>query len=104
MNTIEVEKANLNLTNLSLLESKVVANEANESDYQTLEVYLSNLGVPKNYLLDLLRDKGILSYTQYIIERKNKSESQNRDANGLLLGNILGAIKALKDYAKINNL
>lgn len=99
-----LENPTLNEQNLSLLEKKIETNKADVSDYKRLELYLSSIGVARNYLINLLKEKGIESYEEFIFERNQSFEKKNRDVEGILLGYVLGAIGVLKKYTRTNNL
>jgi len=81
---------------LSLLKNKIETNTATKEDYEKLDYFLSPFGVDN--FIEILKENGINSYEEYIIERKKDIEKRNRHANGVVLGSIMGAISALEKY------
>ena len=84
---------NLTLELLDSLERKIRDNELTEKDLDTIEYYL-NFTHPK-YLTELLKDKNIFSFKDFIRER-SKLENRNPHIE-LLVGNLLGIISYLRN-------
>lgn len=97
MNLMTIQNPRLDIESLVSLEHKIKSNNATPDDYETLDYFISNLGV-QDYILNKLKKHGIDSYDMYILKRKDSNDSISISANGILLGTILGAITVLKDY------
>lgn len=97
MTMMTVPNPKLDIETLSLIKKKIEMNEASSKDYETLDYFLSSFGY-KNFILDRLKEYEILSYEEYILERKKSFDLRNRNVNGAALGTILGAISALEKY------
>ncbi|MFZ6024241.1 MAG: hypothetical protein ACOYVG_07265 [Bacteroidota bacterium] len=89
----EIENPQMSLIDLSSIEDKVKDNTATSTEYESLDKYLSFLGV-ENYILNALNKSLIRSYEEFITQRKN---SNNSDIN-LLVGTVLGVISILKKH------
>lgn len=87
----------IDLEKLNALYKSIECNTATSSDYESLDFLLSSLGLA-NYILNLLKQNNFDTYESYIIERKKPIGTNNRLVEGMLLGSILGAISAMKDF------
>ena len=83
---------------LDIIESKIVINEAKSDDYQQLDYFLSSSLGQNGYIIGTLKEKNISSYEAYVLERKKAISIRNPDVEGIILGNIIGAIEVLKKY------
>ena len=101
---MEPENPTISLPELVELERKIKGNNATQKDYERLEFYLSSAGVEKDFLLNVLKEKNIFSFEEFITERNKPIGRKNQAVDGMLLGYIIGTIGALKEYVSLNNL
>jgi len=87
----QLEKIQYTLDDFNLLEKRVRDNIAKADEYKQLDKYLSSVtGEEDSYILNKMKESGILTYNEYVLERnKNK-------VDGNITGTVLGVIAALK--------
>ncbi len=91
----EVENPQLTLERLEILEKRFDSNIATNKDYALIDDYLVAMGV-EPYIINKLKDKGIISYDDFLAEKKKPASERNIIFEAEVLGGILGIISALK--------
>jgi hypothetical protein len=96
-----LKNPSLTVETLNEIRNKLDSNRLTADDLEVLDGFLSSIGA-RNFIINKMRDSGIFSYNDFIIQIKTPYEYQNPAVRGSVLGSILGAISTLKDYAKDN--
>jgi len=91
MSTIENPK--MSVDDLNKLEELIKANKAKSEDYESLDKYLTFLGV-SNFFLNKLNENKIDGYADFIYQRKIAPSS----TLNMLVGAGLGIISVLKKH------
>ena len=92
----------LSLQNISDIESKILSNQEDFSDYNNLDFFISATGGPANYLKNIATANGFSDFREYI-RVKNEMAVGRKMQISTVSGSVLGAIQYLKNYAKNNN-
>jgi len=86
----------MTLEELTFLEEKIRKNQDTIKDYQLIDSFLSKF-LPANYLIEIMKGWGILTFEALESYRKNPSDSpKNPTKEGLVEGTLLGLIGYLK--------
>jgi hypothetical protein len=85
-----IENPTYTLDELIVLEKKVTNNIASIADYNKIDDILNSMGL-QNIIKEKMRESGIISYADYLVERK-----LNKIDTSTITGTILGVISALK--------
>ncbi len=100
--TMTAENPILSLRTLNDIELRISSNTETIKDYETLDFFLSSIGLA-GYLMGVLTRNGYSNYQQYLSDKKNPSRP-NLMAINSIYGNVNGLLIGLKNYAQSKNL
>lgn len=88
------------------LKYKIGENTASLQEYQEYEQILINNGVPKEQLIGILRQNGIYSWEQYLLQRNKalKTFEQKRVLDSQIAGALMGVGAGLLLYLVLDSI
>jgi hypothetical protein len=89
-----IENPKMSMADLNKIEDAIKSNHATADIYQSLDNYLSFIGVKENFFLNKLKENNIDDYDDFIRQRGRRPSS----TLNVLVGVALGIVSSLKTY------
>ena len=89
-----IENPKMSMADLNKIEDAIKSNHATADTYQSLDNYLSFIGVKENFFLNKLKENNIDDYDDFIRQRTRRPSSPLN----VLVGVALGIVSSLKTY------